>query len=152
MAMDMSTLETTEEELETAYADLVTKEDIEDEIFPLSPMVLDRHQKRDKVLLQKVKKNSDYGKVTVEGVELIAKHGKVMVPESLQSGVMDSFHKLLQHPGMTRREDTIHNVAIGQSLREMVEVHYHNCPTCQKTKKQRKKYRHLPAKQAETTP
>lgn len=131
---------------------LVTKEDIEEEVFPLSPKVIGRHQKMDKELLRKSKRNKEYSTVDLEGVTLISKHGKVMVPETLQARLVHCYHELLQHPGMTRMEATIRHVFDWRGLREMVEEHCRTCSVCQRTKKQRKKYGHLPPKMAETTP
>ena len=69
-----------------------------------------------------------------EGVKLIAKHGKVIVP------------------GRTRMEATIRHVFDWRGLPERVEEHCRTCEICQMTKKQRKQYGLLPPKDAETIP
>lgn len=156
LAYCMSIIETSDNEetdYEVSYADLVSTEDIlEQAAFPLSPKVIDHHQKKDKELIQKTKRNKEYHTVELEGVKLIAKHGKVMVPPSLQSQVVECYHDLLQHPGMTRMEATIRHIFDWRGLRETVEEHCRTCHICQLTKKQRKKYGHLPPKTAETIP
>jgi hypothetical protein len=141
-----------DESREYTYANLVTKEDIEDEVFPLSPKVLDRHQKKDEQLMRKAQEKDTYSLVDLEGVNLIAENGKVVVPETLQDRLVDTYHELLQHPGMTRMEATIRHVFEWKGLRESVEKHCSTCHVCQLTKKQRKKYGLLPPKEAEATP
>lgn len=106
----------------------------------------------DKELLRKSMRNKEYSSVDLEGVTLISKHGKVIVPKTLQARLVHCYHELLQHPGMTRMEATIRHVFDWRGLREMVEEHCRTCSICQRTKKQRKKYGHLPPKTAETTP
>jgi hypothetical protein len=135
-----------------AYADLVTAEDIEDEEFPLSPKVIERHQKRDAQLINKIRNKDTYQMINLEGVDLISKNGKVVVPSTLQDRLVDTYHTLLQHPGMTRMEATIRHIFEWKGLRTSVEHHCSTCHICQLTKKQRKKYGLLPPKEAETTP
>ena len=95
---------------------------------------------------------SKYTKIKLEGVDVIAKYGKVVVPAALQDRIVESYHDLLQHPGMTRMEATIRHVFDWRGLREKVEQHCRTCKICQLTKKQRKEYGHLPPKEAETIP
>jgi len=80
---------------------------------------------------------------------LIALKGKVLVPEALQDRLIDQYHKLLNHPGMTRMEATMRHVFEFRGLREKVEQCCRTCHICQLTKKQKKKYGHLPPKEAE---
>jgi hypothetical protein len=142
-----------DEDVEYSFADVINDKDIEEEeAFPLDPRVISKHQQKDLELLRKAKRDPAYGSVELEGVTLIAKHGKVMVPTTLQSQVVDCYHELLQHPGMTRMEATIRHVFDWRNLREMVEEHCRTCHACQLRKKQRKKYGHLPPKSAESTP
>jgi hypothetical protein len=150
----MSHVPTSEDDdYEYSYADLITVEDIEDETFPLSPKVIDRYQRKDKELLRKARRDSSaYSTIELEGVTLIAKHGKVIVPEALQDRLVESYHELLQHPGMNRMEATIRHVFDWRGLREKVEEHCRTCDLCQLTKKQKKKYGKLPVKEAEVTP
>ena len=54
----------------------------------------------------------------LEGVKLIAKHGKVIVPATLQDRIVDNYHELLQHPGKTRMEATMRHVFDWRGLRE----------------------------------
>jgi len=136
------------DDTEISCADLIKDEDLE-EGFPLSPKVIDEYQRKDKDLLRKVKRNPKYSTVELEGTTLVAKEGKVVIPTSLQDSLISEYHSLLQHPGMTRMEATIRHVFYFRGLREKVEEHCRTCHVCQLNKKQRKKYGHLPPKQAE---
>ena len=122
-----------EDDYEISYADLVTAEDIAaEEGFALSPKVIAYYQKKDRELMGKATKaSSPYEMVELEEINLIAKHGKVIVPEALQDSMADNYHELLQHPGMTRMEATIRHVFDWPGLRERVEEHCHTCEICQ---------------------
>ena len=61
-------------------------------------------------------------------------------------------NEYLAHPGQTRLEATIRQLYTWPKLREHVHEHCRTCDKCQLFKKQRKKYGHLPPKEAETTP
>ena len=129
---------------------LVGAEDIEEESdFPLSPKVIQKHQQRDQVLQEKAKAQTNYGKITLEGETLISKNHRVAVPKTLQDRLVETYHNLLQHPGSTRMEATIRHVFDFAGLREKVETYCKTCHVCQLSKKQRKKYGHLPPKEAE---
>ena len=97
-----------DEDYEISYADLVTAEDIAaEEGFALSLKVIAYYQHKDRELIRKAKKESSaYTMVELEGVKLIAKHGKVIVPAALQDRIVENYHELLQHPGKTRMEAT----------------------------------------------
>ncbi len=151
MAYVMSTMPHEETYDEFAYEMLIADEDIEEETeFPLSPKVIEKYQKKDTELQNKAKENKDkYKTIKLEGVSLIGRNGKVAVPNALQDRLVDTYHTLLQHPGMTRMEATIRHVFDFRGLREKVEEHCGTCHICQITKKQRKKYGLLPIKEVE---
>jgi transposase InsO family protein len=144
---------TTEEDDKTeyTYADLVTPQEMLDAgVCALSPKVIAQFQKLDKELLRKSgRPKSNYQTVELEDEVLIAHNGKVMVPEALQDRLIDQYHNLLNHPGMTRMEATIRHAFDFRGLREKVEQRCRTCHICQLTKKQKKKYGHLPPKEAE---
>jgi hypothetical protein len=140
-----------DDETEYNYNNLVTEQDINDEaICALSPKVIARYQKMDKYIMKHFqKKSTGFSTVELEDEKLIAHNGKVLVPEVLQDRLLDQYHKLLNHPGMTRMEATIRHVFEFRGLREKVEQLCRTCHICQLTKKQKKKYGHLPPKEAE---
>ena len=107
----ISGVPTAEEDEEATYTSelLLAVEDLEEEsVCALSPKVIAHHQDRDKELQKKFKKSkSIYETIELEDEELIAYNGKVVVPETLQDKLIDQYHGLLNHPGMTRMEVTI---------------------------------------------
>jgi len=58
---------------------------------------------------------------------------------------------MLMHPGINRTESTIWQHFVWPKLHEDVEKLCKTCVTCQKTNKTKKKYGHLPPKEAEAT-
>jgi hypothetical protein len=116
---------TTEEDDKTeyTYADFVTPEELLDAgVCALSPKVIAQFQKQDKELLRKSgRPKSNYQTVELEDEVLIAHNGKVMVPEALQDRLIDQYHNLLNHPGMTRMEATIRHAFDFRGSREKVE-------------------------------
>jgi hypothetical protein len=149
----MARINTPEEDDDTVYtyADLVTPEDLLDAgVCAISPKVLAQFQQMDTELLRKARRSeSNYHKIELENEELIAHKGKVMVPEALQDRLIEQYHNLLNHPGMNRMEATIRHAFDFRGLREKVEQCCRTCHICQLTKKQKKKYGHLPPKKAE---
>jgi Integrase zinc binding domain len=100
-------------------------------------------------LLDNLKNDANYDIIKLEDEDLIARKGKVIVPEALQDRLIDKYHSLLNHPGMTRMEAMIRHVFEFRGLREKKEHCCRTCHICQMTKKQKTKYGHLPPKAAE---
>ena len=153
LAYFLARIQTTEEDDDTQYSynNLVTEEDLQDaEVCAISPRVIAQFQQKDRELIKMVTKTkSDYQTVEIEDEDLITHNGKVMVPEALQDRLVEQYHSLLNHPGMTRMEATMRHAFEFRGLRTKVEQFCRNCHICQLTKKQKKKYGHLPPKQAE---
>jgi len=147
--MDKRTYDELEEQ---AYYTYVTKEDIEEEVFPMAPFVIAKHQQRDKSLKKAAQTNKDYGIVTLEGYDLITYKGRISIPRILKNKLIGWYHEYLVHPGDRRMEETIKQHFTWKKLREDVEAHVKTCRKCQLTKKPKKKYGHLPARQADTVP
>ena len=84
--------------------------------------------------------------------ELICLNNKIIIPASLQKRVVEWYHNILCHPGETRTEQTIRQHFTWKNLRHHVAQVCSRCHTCQRTKKSKKKYGHLPAKEAEAEP
>jgi transposase InsO family protein len=125
-----------------------------DESFPMSPRLIEKHQKKDKSLNKKVINDTtkQYSVQPVEGLSLIHHNGKICIPNPLQKRIVAWYHEYLAHPGQTRLEATIRQLYTWPSLRAHVHEHCRTCDKCQLFKKQRKKYGHLPPKDAETMP
>ena len=86
--------------------------------------------------------------------DLICKHKtKICIPTTLQKRTVSWYHENLCHPGINRTEDTIRQHLHWKSLRNDVTTYIYKCDICQLNKKTNKrKYGHLPPKEAETEP
>ena len=127
----------------------VSTKDVEEYEFPLSPAVIAKHQSTDKAL-QKArtgKNKEQYGTKTLEDVEVITYKDKIYIPVNLQQRVVEWFHEYLCHPGENRTEETISQTMTWPKLRSHVHMYCSTCKQCQLTKKNRKQYGHLPAKE-----
>jgi len=136
----------------TEMANAFSKE--KDESFPMSPKLIAKCQKEDKTLAKKISSDAKtaYSVKTVEGLDLIQHQGKIYAPNALQRRIVAWYHEYLVHPGQTRLEATIRAIFTWPNLRAHVHEFCRTCKKCQLSKKQRKKYGHLPPKEAETTP
>ena len=77
---------------------------------------------------------------------------RIVVPNSLQHKVIDWYHTTLVHPGRDRTELTISQHFYWKGMCKQIKQFCKKCPTCQMSKRQRKKYGKLPAKEAEAIP
>ena len=77
---------------------------------------------------------------------------KIYVPVKMQKRVVEWYHNRLLHPGHTRTEETISQHLWWPKLRDQVRSHVKTCPVCQKNKRKKLKYGHLPPKEAEASP
>jgi hypothetical protein len=127
---------------------------VESDKFPMSPAVIAKYQREDKQLAKKTAadKSNEYGVQLLEGVEVITHNNRICVPGPLQERIVAWYHEYLAHPGQTRLEATIRAVYDWPRIREQVHAYCRTCDKCQRNKKQRKKYGHLPAKEAEALP
>ena len=62
------------------------------------------------------------------------------------------YHMYLMHPGATQMLKTIQAIMYWPNMGQDVDNYVKTCHVCQLTKKQRKKYGHLPARSADVTP
>ena len=124
--------------------------------YPLRLALLQREQQKDQRLRQALKKYKDYNLHTVHGggkqYKLIQYKDKIVVPVSLQQRMVKWYHTMLMHPGINPTELTIRQHFTWPSLTADVAKIVGSCPTCQLTKKTKKKVGHLPPKQAECNP
>ena len=111
----------------------------------MHPDVIQKYQQMDKRIH---KLNLDVKKI--EGIELrTTKEGKIYIPAKLRHRIIGWYHLYLRHPGSARLEHTLRIAFWWPELRKDVEAHTAKCPECQKHKKVRKQYGHLPPKEAE---
>jgi hypothetical protein len=133
-----------------------TKDDLPLDIYPLTYSTLQRAQQQDVNLHKLLSSNDRFSFNTFRGGgttrTLICYNGKIVVPDSLQKRVVEWYHDILCHPGMTRTEQTIRQHFWWKTLREDVQKLCTTCDTCQRTKVQHTKYGKLPEKEAESDP
>ncbi len=124
----------------------------DDEQFPMSPRRISREQRKDNQLQDKVRRHpQNYDTVVIEGEKLIktAKDNRIVIPSVLQTPILAWYHEYLRHPGETRMIKTLQQIMTWPSMTQDVGKYVRTCPICQKNKKIRKKYGHLPPKEAE---
>ena len=84
---------------------------------------------------------------------LVYRKVRLVIPTSeMQNRVIQWYHHYLQHPGKTRLEETIGAVMYWKNMREHIARYTKYCPRCQISKKQKRKYGHLPPKIATIVP
>ena len=131
-------------------------EELNDDAFALTYKTIAAEQQQDKLLIDKVKTDSNYTVKTFHGGgkkrSLITHKDKIVLPVSLQQRTINWYHKILCHPGEVRTEQTVRQHFTFKGLREMVSKSCKTCDTCQRTKKNKKHYGHLPPKKAEAIP
>jgi cleavage and polyadenylation specificity factor subunit 1 len=148
---DTSTADEEGEEAQEAYA-FVTSDDVREYEFPLHPRLLYEAQQTEPLLLEAAKLQPPYGTRVVEGYELITYKDKIYVSKPLQDRVAAWYHDYLCHPGENRTESTIRLAFTWPGLRNTVKQYCKTCRECQKAKKPRKKYGHLPMRDVEVKP
>ncbi|MDY6959585.1 MAG: integrase [Halobacteriota archaeon] len=121
-------------------------------MLPINTKIIHKLQMQDKQLLKKVENHKDYSIKTFRGSNVICHNGKIVVPAALQKRTVEWYHEMLCHPGETRTEETIRQHMTWKNLRQHVQQCVKTCEICQRTKKQKKKYGHLPAKEADYQP
>ncbi len=85
-------------------------------------------------ILKDEKKRDDFGKQKYDNIEVTTYKGKVWVPESLQTHLIDWFHKNLGHAGSTRTVNSILQTFGFPALKRKVEEIVKSCDTCQRHK------------------
>ena len=148
---DRDEIDTGDEAIQLSY---MNAEEAIAEEFPMNPKLIRREQQADRDLQRRMEKDQNQRFVTkaVEGIELIHMDEKIYVPRSLQARIIAWYHHYLVHPGRTRMEATLRQNFIWPGLTPQIENYCKTCHECQVFKKQRKKYGHLPPKQAEIQP
>ena len=128
--------------------------------FPLDLLSMKEEQLKDdkitSIISKHIKNNKNkddtlYTYKVVEGVNLIHKNNRILVPQLKQQQVLDWYHNILVHPGETRMINSIRSVFTWNGLNTQVKRLVKTCVTCQMCKKAgKKKYGLLPPKDAES--
>ncbi len=127
------------------------------EIYPLSYKHIEIVQKQDEAIMKILNwKNTKYELQDFHGggktTSLICYKDKIVVPKMLQHQIIDWYHTMLCHPGFNRTEETIAQHLWWGDMRAQIRKYCSTCPTCQRNKKDPRKFGHLPPKEAEATP
>ena len=77
---------------------------------------------------------------------------RLQCSKHIQEQTVQWYHNILCHPGKTRTEATISQHLYWKNMRKDVKNLCLKCPICQMNKRNKKKYGHLPEKEAEATP
>jgi hypothetical protein len=110
--------------------------EVEEEKFPMNPVLIQKEQEKDQKLQQDIQKNANkYKKQKIEGAEIVTHHKLIVIPKTLQKRIVAWYHLYLAHPGMTRLEATLREPMTGPNMRKDIELHVRTCPQCQKYKK-----------------
>jgi len=125
--------------------------------YPLDYKTISQAQSKDRGLRRQLNKEGSKYKTLLfaaAGKEypLLCHNGKIVIPSALQARIVDWYHTYLSHPGINRTEETIGQHLWWPKMRDQITQAVNVCPICQRNKKQRKKYGHLPPKDAEATP
>jgi len=84
---------------------------------------------------------------------LVYKDSRLVIPNAeLQHRIVTWYHHYLQHPGEKRLENTLTPVMYWRGMTAQIRKYVKSCDRCQKGKRRRQKYGHLPSKIAETRP
>ena len=117
----------------------------------MSFKTIQRKQQKDKELLQKAcDAPKDYAVHSFRGGgksrSLIMCKGLIYAPPVLRKRLMHWHHTQLCHPGTEHAYLTIGQHFAWPKMQDTIERICGACPTCQKAKRHKKKYGHLPEK------
>ena len=105
-------------------AELFCADKLPDDIYPLNFKLIQKEQVRDTKLIDYAAKRSEYSLEVFHGGgksrQLLCKNGKIVIPKTLQRHVVEWYHTMLCHPGITRTEDTIQQHFTWGGLRDDV--------------------------------
>ena len=123
-------------------------------IYPLDLVLIDKEQQKDTALLRKLQAGTPHlqTKTFRGGVQVICQDDLIYIPKTLQARVTEWYHLMLCHSGTTRTEATIKQHLTWPGLRNHVLACVQTCDICQRYKKQKRHYGHLPTKAAEAQP
>ena len=120
--------------------------DDEEIAFPLSTRVIAEHQQKDDATIKLRGHPDTVTRSMRDGSTVLLYKDKILIPVSLRKNVLQWYHEMLRHPGIERTEQTIRQHLIWPGLSADVATHVAACVQCQRCKKARKKYGHLPPK------
>lgn len=138
-----------------------SKTDDDDEIYPVTIKEIADAQRVDpkmKHLFDRPGKDKRNQKMILDDTVVLVRKNrpsdrpKLIIPDALQEKVLFWYHHYLQHPGTDRMEGTIGSVMYWHGMSAQIRRLCKYCPRCQKAKTRKRKYGHVPPKEAVVTP
>ena len=131
----------------------------DDEVYPLTTREIAEAQREDAVYAKYFSTaHIRIRPVIIDDVEILVRKDlqggqhKLVIPGALRKRALQWYHHYLQHPGVTRLEETLAQVLWWPKMREHARRFVKGCKACQKGKGKARKYGHVPAKLAEVVP
>ena len=138
------------------YSQVFTNNKSNDEIFPLTVAEIADAQRSDAKWKQFFKTKDPkrkIRKVIIDETEVLVKdQSRLVIPKVLQARALQWYHHYLQHPGISRLEETLVAVMYWPGLRADVRRHVKSCDRCQKGKRRSRQYGQVPPKIADQVP
>ena len=89
----------------------------------------------------------------IDDVEvLVYDNSRLVIPAPLQDRAVQLYHHYLQHPGISRLEETMSAVMYWRGIRTSIRKHVKSCSKCQVGKKRKRQYGKVPPKMAVINP
>jgi hypothetical protein len=133
----------------------IEEDEIPSTAYPLDYNLLYAEQ-REEISLMAKKGTPGFALKAFDGggkrTDLVSHNDRIVVPTSLRRKRVNWYHNQLCHPGINRTEQTIRQQFTWPRLSKHVQEACSRYDTCQLTKKAKKKYGKLPAKEAEIEP
>jgi len=105
------------------------------------------------IILQKRRSRGEIRTVIINETEVLVKHkSRLVIPKVLRVRALQWYHRYLQHPGISRLEETLVTVMYWSGLRADVRRHVKFCDRCQKGNQRAWQYGHVPPKIADQVP
>ena len=123
----------------------------QEELFPLDLPRIAKEQVREESKNKELKKlfltkQKDFGKKTVGDITLTTYMNKIYIPQNIRPRIMNWYHHFLCHPGASRLQLTIAQNLYWPGMVGDCVYQTRTCDTCQRYKKQKFKYGHVPDK------
>ena len=113
-------------------------EKLDSNTLPLTYQTIDKYKRKDKNIVEKLKRANYHNKYFRGGVNtfmIICKNDKIVVPTILRKYLVNWYHTYLLYPGTERREENISQHYYWPNLRDNIRTNIKVCNTCQKNKK-----------------
>ena len=121
------------------------------DLFPMSYEVLAEVQKTDPTMDEAMKQHG-LEEREKQGYKIMYHNEQIFIPPSLRQQVMEFYHEMLRHPGVTRMLGSISPHLTWPKMKQDIMQHVLQCKMCQTWKRSNKKYGKIPVKDPITQP